>query len=167
MLYRTNNKRQNFEKIGLVILSVFAILLWYYFLSPSPVPIIIVFTIEAVLVLFIIRIFKKSAFELIFEDEKIIYSKKFEKQIIEFKYTELKEVHYFESYGKTPSFNKFVFHSGNKDLKLRTDIVEYGEAFVNFIKFLKEKNPEFNTYVTPKGTQMHMRLRQEILNTEF
>lgn len=167
MLYRTTNKRQNFDNIGYVFLSVFSVLLWYYFLSPSLVTIIIVFTIEAAFALFMIRVFKKSAFELIFENDKIVYSKKFEKEITEFNYADLKEVHYFESYGKTPSFNKFVFHSVNKDSKLKTDIVEQGEAFVKFIKFLKEKNPEFKTFIMPKGTQMHTRLRQEILKSEF
>src|SRR5690554_759145 len=168
MLYRTTNNRQNFDKLGIIFILLIPTVVWFFISDYDLIWFVGVVAIETVIVLGLSIWYRKSAFELTFTTDKIIYHQKFSSKKTDFSYRDLTQVHFNESISPSiPSSNIFVFKKGSSIVKLRTDIVETGEAFVNFIKFLKTKNTDFETYVKPKGTKLHSRLRQEILKTEF
>ncbi|MAY84095.1 MAG: hypothetical protein CMP59_08175 [Flavobacteriales bacterium] len=168
MLYRATNKQQNSLKLAFIFI-ILAPTIVYFFLSKDELALLTaLFIAEMIFFGLLIRWHRRSAFELIFYPDKIIFRKKFGNKEVIFSYDQLKEVHFNDTSGSSaPSSNKFVFFSNGNSNKLHTDPVEYGESFITFVKFLKSKNEDFKTFIRPKGTKMHMRLRQEILNEEF
>ena len=124
------------------------------------------FLCELIIAVLLILKFRSSALELNFDKEKIQLLYKFRELKTEFHYNNLVEVHYRKPYRGKGS-NIFVFNKNGEYYKVTTDIIEHGESFVNFIKFLKEKNDSFKTYVAPDGNAMQSRLRQEILGEEY
>ena len=166
--YTTTNSEQNRTKLALVYLSIAPLIVSLQTNDLELFWIVIICLLEAILIWIVILWFRASAFELAFYDDKIIQSYKYKSRVYEFSYPDLLEVHYSESYkSSVPSSNTFVLEFHGRKLKLRTNLTERGENYILFIRFLKERNHHFETFIKPKGTKMHTRLRQEILGTKY
>lgn len=168
MLYKTTNNKLNRDKLGIIFILIVPTIVWFSISDFNLTVFLTAIGIETIIVLGLVAWYRNSAFDLVFSDDKVIYKKKIQKEESQFDYNDLVEVHFNESISiKYPSSNIFCFSVNNSNIKLTTDIVKNGEGFIEFIKFLKSKNSHFKTYVKPKGTKMHSRLRQEILGTEY
>lgn len=107
---------------------------------------------------------RKHAFTLQFTENYILqqYNSTLTKST--FLYNELKSVHHLSS-SKFSSL-LFIIHNNGDIYKIRTDIPS-NKKFIELIYFLKTKNKDFETYISPKGTDLHRLLRQEILDIEY
>jgi hypothetical protein len=162
--YSINNSLLNYDifKILFIVTIPFV-----FFLTKVSLTIIII-SVFVFIALFIlaIRLFKKWTFELKFNDNEIIVDYFNLNRQDTYSYNDLISIKYIQT-GKGISINKFVFSKGQTTKTYRTPLIESGEEFVTFIKYLKTKNNTFKTFVEPKGSTIHMRLRQELLGTEY
>lgn len=164
--YQTSNSLHNSEKLQLL----FAVTLTHVFLLIM-VGFSVFFkcttiTLNFVLAIWLINVYRKNAFELIFSDENILQNFKFISKTNEFSYSDLISVSY-KDWTRSPDDNIFCLKKLNKVYEIKTDVRLSIEDYLQFIKWLKIKNPNFETFVYPKGSTLHMRLRQELLGKEY
>jgi hypothetical protein len=111
-----------------------------------------------------IKYYKKIYFEIDFLENEISIRYPHRELKLKVPYSDLISIDYRK--GKR-SMNIFKIRQDNNVLKLSTSAIASGEEYVHFIKYLKSKNTDFKTYIYPKGSHLHMRLRQELLGTEY
>ena len=165
-VYQTNNSRLNSDKLGLIFILAFATLAYLY---KSKFDLLVTFTlifIEAAIAFALIYWYRTSAFVVNFNDTNIEQVFTYSKSICYFSYNDLKELRYIEGF-RGPTINTIKIQKDGSIHTLKVNVVERGEKYVLFIKWLKTKKPDFETYIYPKGSELHMRLRQELLKTEY
>lgn len=162
--YSVNNSILNYNLFS--ILFIVAIPFIFYIPKASTVTILVFIGVFLTILFFVIKLFLRLAFEINFMENEIIIDYYNQNRKVTYKYSDLLSVtHNLPSKGI--STNKFVFSNGQSTKTYRTPLIESGENFVTFIKYLKSKNNNFKTYINPKGSVLHLRLRQELLGTEY
>jgi hypothetical protein len=162
--YSTSNSRSNSDKFGLFFIVSTAAFVGVFSYGFNFFTVFIYVTSIIVFAVAMVSWYRQAAFVLNFNDNGIeqVYTYRGNKMC--FAYEELKQVHYLDGKGIA---NVFVLQKENKPYTIKVTTVCYGEKYVAFIKWLKIKNPDFETHVAPKGTTMHMRLRQELLGYKY
>ncbi len=162
--YSTSNVRLNGDKFWLFFIvstTAFVGVLSYGF---NFFTVLIYVTSITVFAVAIVAWYRQAAFVLNFNDNGIEQVYTYSGNKMYFGYEDLKQIHYIEVKGVK---NELILQKENKAYTIKVTSVGYGEQYVAFIKWLKTKNPDFETYVAPKGTTMHMRLRQELLGYKY
>ncbi len=162
--YSINNSLLNYDIFKILFIVTIPCL---FFLTKASLTIILISVFVFItLLIFAIRQFQNRTFELKFNENEIIVDYFNLNRQDTYSYNAIISIKYIQT-GKGISINKFVFSKGQTTKTYRTPLIESGEEFVTFIKYLKTKNNTFKTYVEPKGSTIHMRLRQELLDTEY
>jgi len=164
--YQFSNLTINFQKlIFIFVLTLAHIMVLITVEFPIYLKIFSI-TLNAILAVFIVLLYNKNAFTFSFTENKIVQRFTYSSIVIEFDYTDLVSVKY-NQFSKSPNVNIFVLAKYNKKYSVKTEALVDAEKYIGFIKWLKTKSTSFETYVYPKGSLLHMRLRQEILGKEF
>lgn len=164
--YHTTNSRKNGDKIGLIFIIALPTLVYILTGKPGILTIALILTALILVTTALIVWYRACSFVVDFTDTQIEQTFKYSKRKYYFHYQDLKEVHLSKVYN-SPTINTFKVQKDGSILSLKVNPVGYGEKYVSFIKWLKTKNPDFETFIYPKGSELHMRLRQELLKTEF
>jgi len=164
--YHTTNSRKNGDKIGLLFIITLPTLVYIFTAKPGVLTIALILTALILVTTALIAWYRACSFVVNFTDTHIEQTFRHSKRKYCFPYHHLKEVHYIDVYN-SPAINTFKIQKDGSILSLKVNPVGYGEKYVSFIKWLKTKNPDFQTFIYPKGSELHMRLRQELLKTEF
>jgi len=164
--YHSSNIEHNFQKL----FALFAITFINFLTNVISIPIsyvTLLLVLANILVgIFLIKLYRKKSFTLQFKEEAVIQKFTFSNTTNIYSYKDLLSVE-LKDFQRGPSDNIFIFQKNGVKYKFKCDEIASGEAYVQFIKWLKTKNGNFETYIYPKGTTLHMRLRQEILGKEY
>lgn len=162
--YSANNSILNYDRL----LTVFIIAIPFLFFIPKTGTAFLVAFIGILLTALIlsIKLFLKLSFEINFMENEIIIDYFNRNRKVIYNYSDLLSVTY-KQVGKGISTNEFTFSDDHSIKIYKTSLIASGENFVTFIKYLKSKNNAFKTYIQPKGSELHLKLRKELLGTEY
>ena len=114
---------------------------------------------------FSIKYYRDKAFDIKFSDHEITiqFRHKSDKRV--YTYNEIESIEYRSGGGR--SINIFIFRKDNSIYKYKTNAIESGDEYVDFIKYVKTINQNFKTYIWPKSNSLHVKLRRALLNVEY
>ena len=137
----------------LLILSIiisFSFETWYYKFTP--------FILSGIYVFFDILHTKKNTFSIDFYEDEIQVKYKYINKSIHIKYTDLIEIKYLNGHG--PIFNRIIFNAEGRKNKVTFLTIPY-KKYVEFIKWIRNKNSETIVSVYPSDDYMTHLLQEE------
>ncbi|UTW64529.1 hypothetical protein KFE98_10435 [bacterium SCSIO 12741] len=163
-LYKVTNGGQNGDLLVLLFLLV-PVVIYLPFSGLDILCVSLVIMALIGLMVFGVRKIRSSAFELSFYSDGV--ERKFKRGSIKqrFSYDQLMEVHYFQS--SRGSRSVFVFQDEQSQFKLEVNPGVSGYDYLDFLRFIKDKNPEVRTFIEPKGSELYLQVRKEVFGDEI
>lgn len=149
--YHSHNANESLLPFFLVLLLVFPLFIIY---KSCPIYVFIIsIIISLILILYSIKSTKASMFDIFFYEDKIEINFMYIQKTETFSYNELLEYHFLRS----KSSHDFIkYKNGKKSFST----LNYDNT-IDFIKWLKEKNPEIKIVIFPPDSTLEYEYQKE------
>jgi len=155
--YSANNSRIGFDIITLIICLLGLISIILTSININSFFIVLAIIISCLAIYLSIKIYRDKVFDINFSDDEITIQFRHKPQKIVYSYHDIESIEYRSGGGR--SINVFIFRKDNSLLKYKTNAVESGDDYVDFIKHIKKLNHHFKIYIWPKSNSLHGKLR--------
>ncbi len=163
--YLANNSRLALDIFALVIIVLGIVSIILTSINISLFAIVLSISICVLTIYFTIKYYRDKVFDLIFSDTEIIIQFRHKPNRTVYSYVDIESIEYRSGGGH--SINIFTFRKDNSLFKYKTNAIESGDEYVDFIKFVKTLNSNFKTFIWPKSNSLHEKLRQALLNVDY
>lgn len=163
--YSTNNSRLALDAFTFIVIVLGIISIILTSININLLSIVLSIIISSLTIYFSIKFYRDKVFDITFTDNEIIiqFRHKSDKRV--YSYNEIESIEYRSGGGR--SINIFIFRKDNSLYKYKTNAIESGDEYVDFIKHVKTLNHNFKTYIWPKSNSLHGKLRRALLNVDY
>jgi hypothetical protein len=162
--YSANNSRLALDAFTFIVIVLGIISIILTSISINLFSIVLSAIISSLTIYFSIKFYRDKAFDITFSENEITikFRHKSDKRV--YSYNEIESIEYRSGGGR--SINIFIFRKDNSLYKYKTNAIESGDEYVDFITHVKTLNHNFKTYIWPKSNSLHDKIRRALLNVD-